>query len=61
MHAMHVATMFPRARVFAGLVYDSIAPEKFDTTRALRWYKMLHRPQCTISWWYPPAFGQETC
>jgi hypothetical protein len=36
MHAMHVATMFPRARVFAGLVNDSIAPEKFDTTRALR-------------------------
>jgi len=36
MHAMHAATMFARARVFVGLVYDSIAPEKLDTIRALR-------------------------
>jgi hypothetical protein len=35
MHAMHAATMFARARVFAGLVYDSIAPEKLKTIRTL--------------------------
>jgi hypothetical protein len=35
MHAMHAATMFARARVFVGLVYDSIAPEKLYTIRTL--------------------------
>jgi len=46
---MHIATMSTRARVFAGLVYDSIAPEKFYTIRTLGQYKMLSRPRCITS------------
>jgi hypothetical protein len=35
MHAMHAATMSTRARLFTGLVYDSIAPEKLKTIGTL--------------------------
>jgi hypothetical protein len=61
MHAMHAATMFARARVFAGLVYDSIAPEKFETIQTLEQYNMLSPPQSMMASRYPQAPRQETC